>query len=145
MKLLWFFPECLYQAFTYQMKGSWPLHFCFAWAGVRQISSVRSIHSQKVFQHLSYSLPWLHLTNHLYGVELVRPEIEHRETILVGFKFYKMLSRDCWNFFAISKSSVTLTSKKNLKWTDISTLLCQKKTWKTLFSAENGMSGLQCA
>ena len=73
--------------------------------------------NNKMFKRLN------HLTNHLYEVELVRPEIEHRESIFVGFKFYKMLSRDCWNFFAISKSSVTLTSMKNLKWTPIS-LLC---------------------
>ena len=65
----------------------------------------------KLFKRLN------HITDQLYEVELVKPEIEHREAIIVGFLFYKMLNRGSWNFTTIySKSFVTLTSMKNLKW-----------------------------
>ena len=67
--------------------------------------------NSKLFKRLN------HITYQLYEVELVKPEIEHREPIIVGFLFYNMLNRECWNFTTISsKSFVTLTSMKNLKW-----------------------------
>ena len=57
-----------------------------------------------------------HITDQLYEVELVKPEIERREPIIVGFFFYNMLNRECWNFTTnSSKSFVTLTSMRNLK------------------------------
>ena len=67
--------------------------------------------NSKMFKRLN------HITDQLYEVELVKLDIEHREHIIVGFLFYDMLNRGCWNFTTISsKSFVTLTSMKNLKW-----------------------------
>ena len=57
-----------------------------------------------------------HITDQLYEVEMVKPEIEQREPIIVGF-LYNMLNIECWNFTTFSsKCFVTLTSMKNLKW-----------------------------
>ena len=68
--------------------------------------------NSKMFKRLN------HITDQLYEVELVKPEIEHKEPIIVGFFFfYNMLNRECWNFTTnSSKSFVTLKSMRNLKW-----------------------------
>ena len=65
--------------------------------------------NSKMFKRLN------HITDQLYEVELVKPEIEQRTHNC--WVFYNMVNRGCWNFTTISsKSFVTLTSMKNLKW-----------------------------
>ena len=67
--------------------------------------------NSKMFKRLN------HITDQLYEVELVKPEIEHKEPIVAGILFNNMLNRECWNFTTVSsKPFVTLTSMKNLKW-----------------------------
>ena len=67
--------------------------------------------NSKMFKRLN------HITDQLYEVELVKPEIEHREPIIVGFFFLQYAKQESWNFSTFSsKSFVTLTSMKNLKW-----------------------------
>ena len=46
-----------------------------------------------------------HITDRLYEVELLEPEIEQREPIIVGFLFNKMLNKERLN-------SITFSSKK---------------------------------
>ena len=70
-----------------------------------------------------------HITVQIYEVELVKSEIEHREPIIVGFFILQYANLTMlelyYNFF---KTSVTLTSMRNLKWipTPI-TWLCPRK------------------
>ena len=67
--------------------------------------------NSKMFKRLN------HITDQLFGVELVKPEIEQRVPIIVGFfilQYAKLRMLELYyNFF---KKSVTLTSMKNLKW-----------------------------
>ena len=57
------------------------------------------------------------IINQLYEVEMVKPEIEHRKPINVGFFNLQYAKQRLLNFTTISsKSFVTLTSMKNLKW-----------------------------
>ena len=59
-----------------------------------------------------------HIADQLYEVELVKPENENRERIILGFVFCSMLNRENWIFNSISsKSFETLTSMRNMKWT----------------------------
>ena len=59
-----------------------------------------------------------HITDRLYEVELLEPEIEQREPIIVGFLFNKMLNKERLNSITFSsKNFVTLTSMENMKWT----------------------------
>ena len=65
----------------------------------------------KMFKRLN------HLTDQLYDVERVKSEIEQREPIIVGFfilQYAKLRMLEL--YYNFSKSSVTLTSMKNLKW-----------------------------
>ena len=67
--------------------------------------------NSKMFKRLN------HITDQLYEVELVKPEIVHREPIIVGFFFLQNAKQRLLEFTTISsKSFVTLTSMKNLKW-----------------------------
>ena len=87
-----------------------------------------------------------HITDQLYEVDLVKSEIEPRQPILVGFfnlQYAKQrMLQLYYNFF--KKTFVTLTSLKNLKWTQThSTWLCRKRNSKTLFSLKSKMSGMR--
>ena len=56
-----------------------------------------------------------------------------------------MLNRDCWNFTTVfRKCFVTLTSLKNLRWTQTpSTWLYRKKIWKTCFCLKSETSRMR--
>ena len=88
------------------------------------------------------------ITDQLSQVKLVKPQFEHREPIssVLGFLFYNKLNRESWNFSKnSSRSFVTLTSMKNLKWTQTpSTWICWKKICKTFFSLKTETSGMRC-
>ena len=45
------------------------------------------------------------IPDELFEVGLVKPEIEHRERIIVGFLFCNMINGECWNFTTISPQS----------------------------------------
>ena len=67
--------------------------------------------NSKMFKRLK------HITDQLYEVELVKPEIEHRETTVVGFFIPQYAKQRMLElYYNFSKSFVTLTSMKNLKW-----------------------------
>ena len=86
-----------------------------------------------------------HITDQLYEVDLAKPEIEPRESIIVGVFIQQDAKQKMLELYDnSSKSFVTLRSMKNLKWAKaFSTWLCRNKTWKTLFSLKIETSGKQ--
>ena len=97
--------------------------------------------NSKMFKRLN------HITDQLFEVEMVEPEIEHREPMIVDFLFYIMLNRECWKFTIFSsKTFVTLTSMKSFKLTQTASIwLCRKETWKMKLSLKSETSGIQSA
>ena len=58
-----------------------------------------------------------HITDQLYEVELVKPEIEHREALIVGFFILQYAKQRMLKlYYNLFKNFVTLTSMRNLKW-----------------------------
>ena len=73
-----------------------------------------SANNSEMFKRLN------NITDQLNGVELIKSEIEHREPIIVGFfilQYAKLRMLELYYIFL--KTSVTLTSMKNLKWIPI--------------------------
>ena len=67
--------------------------------------------NSKMFKRLN------HITDQRYEVELVKPEIDQREPIIVGFFILQYAKLRKLELYSISsKSFVTPTSMKNLKW-----------------------------
>ena len=84
-----------------------------------------------------------HINDQLYEVELVKPEIEHREPIIVGFFILQYAKQRMLEFYYNFFKKFCDTDKyEELEMdTDFLYLPYPKKVWKMLFFPRNELNG----
>ena len=85
-----------------------------------------------------------HITDQLYEVELVKSDLEHRDSTIVGFFILQYPQQRMLEFhYSFFKNFVTLTSMKNLKWIPIHfTYFFPEKVWKMSFFPKIELNGI---